>query len=109
MILGKFATSELCKLHQQTLARLPPTTVRERLRAILECDVTAALANVHVPALDDLLPTGVETQVEIAEYSTRLADRDHQSTSTVWIVDSLYASTRAWPRSPETPRFDVQK
>jgi pimeloyl-ACP methyl ester carboxylesterase len=51
LILGKFATPALRKLHQQTLARLPPTTVRERLRAILECDVTVALANVHVPVL----------------------------------------------------------
>jgi hypothetical protein len=43
----------------------------------------------RLPALDDLLPVGVETQIGIAEYATRLADRDHQSTSTVWIVDSL--------------------
>jgi pimeloyl-ACP methyl ester carboxylesterase len=33
LILEKFATPALRKLHQQTLARLPPTTVRERLRA----------------------------------------------------------------------------
>jgi pimeloyl-ACP methyl ester carboxylesterase len=46
-----FSTPVLRNLHQQTLARLPATTVRERLRAILECDVSAALANVHVPAL----------------------------------------------------------
>jgi len=51
LILGKFATPALRKLHQQTLARLPPTTVRGRLRAILECDVTVALANVRVPVL----------------------------------------------------------
>jgi pimeloyl-[acyl-carrier protein] methyl ester esterase len=51
LILGKFATPELLKLYQQTLARLPPTTVRKRLRAILECDVTVALANVRVPVL----------------------------------------------------------
>ncbi len=51
LILGGFATPVLRNLHQQTLARLPATTVRERLRAILECDVSAALANVHVPVL----------------------------------------------------------
>ncbi len=51
LILGKFATPALRKLYQQTLARLPPTTVREHLRAILECDVTAAVANVRVPVL----------------------------------------------------------
>jgi pimeloyl-[acyl-carrier protein] methyl ester esterase len=51
LILGGFATPALRKLHQQTLARLPATTVRERLRAILECDVSATLANVHVPVL----------------------------------------------------------
>jgi hypothetical protein len=45
--LGGFATPALRNLYQQTLARLPATTVRERLRAILECDVSAALANVH--------------------------------------------------------------
>ena len=51
LILGGFATPALRNLHQQTLARLPATTVRERLRAILECDVSAALADVHVPVL----------------------------------------------------------
>ena len=63
LILGKFATPALRKLHQQTLAHLPPTTVRERLRAILECDVSVALTNVRVPVLcltakhDRLIPS----------------------------------------------------
>lgn len=62
LALGKFATPALGELHQQTLARLPSTTVRQRLRSILECDVTTALANVRVPVLcltakhDHLIP-----------------------------------------------------
>ena len=55
------------------------TTVRERLRAILECDVSAALANVHVPLLcltakdDRLIPNAAAQLIRRQRETPHLA------------------------------------
>jgi pimeloyl-ACP methyl ester carboxylesterase len=49
--LGRFVTPSLRAQVADVLSRLPPSVVRNRLRAVLEVDVTGLLPNVDVPTL----------------------------------------------------------
>jgi pimeloyl-ACP methyl ester carboxylesterase len=49
--LGRFATAALRSELADALARVPPSVVRERLRAVLEVDVSAMLPRIDVPVL----------------------------------------------------------
>jgi pimeloyl-ACP methyl ester carboxylesterase len=94
LILGGFTTPALRTLHRQTLTRLPATTIRERLHAILECDVSAALEKVAVPVLcltarhDRLIPNA----------ATHLI-RQHAPTATIAEINAPHFLLQCAPRA----------
>jgi pimeloyl-ACP methyl ester carboxylesterase len=69
-VLGHWATPALRALHRDILRRLPPKTVRSRLRAVIDCDVRDTLRSVHAPVLclvaqhDRLIPRSASRVLE---------------------------------------------
>jgi len=48
---GRFATKQLCSALIQALARVSPSALRTRMRAVLKVDVSSELKRIRVPAL----------------------------------------------------------
>lgn len=51
LVVGRFATPHLKSALADALSGVPPSVIRRRLRAVLEVDVSALLAQVDVPVL----------------------------------------------------------
>lgn len=51
LMLGRFSTASLRKNLRQALARVPAATLRARLRAVLDVDVSESLKEIDVPIL----------------------------------------------------------
>ncbi len=51
LVLGRCATPGIIQLHQRILATVPASTLRQRLEAVADCDVSEALARIKVPIL----------------------------------------------------------
>jgi pimeloyl-ACP methyl ester carboxylesterase len=77
--LGRFSTTALQSELRETLSRVPSSVIRARLRAVLEIDVSALLAQVAVPVLylrasqDRLVPRSVSEQM-LAMPRARIAE-----------------------------------
>ena len=82
LVLGRWITPSIRELHQKILARLPPATVRQRLEAVADCDVRAALTRVGVPVLclaarhDRLVPRSALLPIRAAVPAAHIAQLD---------------------------------
>jgi pimeloyl-ACP methyl ester carboxylesterase len=82
LVLGRFSAPAVRVLHQQILMRLPAATLRSRLKAVIACDVRAALKSVRVPVLgltarhDRLIPRAATRAIRQSAPSAQIVELD---------------------------------
>jgi len=82
LVLGRWITPNIRKLHLQILSLVPATTLRARLLAVADCDVRAALRRVRVPVLclvakhDRLIPRSAARVIQEQAPATTVVELD---------------------------------
>jgi pimeloyl-ACP methyl ester carboxylesterase len=85
ILLGRFASKELCMQLADALARVRPASLKARLHAVLSCDVREKLQAIKVPVLylqanrDRLIPVSVHADIktQLHEMETCRYDAPH--------------------------------